>query len=204
MNQLLDSPPTAADEPEMVHSYSYGAFGETNSGSRQFSFGYTGRWGGVADSRTGVLNWNRWYGPAPGRWLNRDMIGVAGGSNLFQYVGNMPISQIDKNGLCKTPEDCWAEENMAVIRAIFPDPKAAAEIGANAGAAWARFWKGLHGAQLRFPNRSDIYRTLNEQVGKYEELGRSLHNLNNLLLFLQVQKIYGDLEECLKHAGYEA
>jgi RHS repeat-associated protein len=41
----------------------------------------------------------RAYDPAHARWLNRDPIGEAGGTNMYAYVGGNPISRIDPQGL---------------------------------------------------------------------------------------------------------
>ncbi|MCH6259457.1 RHS repeat-associated core domain-containing protein, partial [Puniceicoccaceae bacterium K14] len=59
----------------------------------QFSTQYT-------DSETGLVYYGfRYYDPAKGRFLNRDPIGEAGGLNLYQMVGNNPITGIDRWGL---------------------------------------------------------------------------------------------------------
>jgi len=41
----------------------------------------------------------RYYDPATGRWINRDPIGVSGGANIYGFVGNNPIDNIDVRGL---------------------------------------------------------------------------------------------------------
>ena len=41
----------------------------------------------------------RFYEPALQRWLNRDPIGEAGGINLYEFVGNNPVGNVDPYGL---------------------------------------------------------------------------------------------------------
>jgi len=53
---------------------------------------------------------NRWYDQRTGRWTQEDPIGLAGGVNLYQYVGNNPASYTDPFGLmpCDPPGSCQA------------------------------------------------------------------------------------------------
>jgi RHS repeat-associated protein len=48
------------------------------------------------------LQWNinRWYDANVGRWCSDDPIGFEGGdNNLYGYVENVPVTQVDLEGL---------------------------------------------------------------------------------------------------------
>ena len=55
----------------------------------------------------------RYYNPAWGRFVSEDPIGVAGGVNLYGYVGGQPIGYRDPNGLCI--EDACIGEGAATV-----------------------------------------------------------------------------------------
>jgi RHS repeat-associated protein len=59
---------------------------------------------------------NRYYDQRTGRWLTEDPIGVAGGVNLYQYVGNNPATYTDPFGLC--PNCLAAALGAAVFGAV--------------------------------------------------------------------------------------
>jgi RHS repeat-associated protein len=76
----------------------YGLYGEVTdvSGSIQPDFAYTGLF---YHQRSGLYFAEyRAYDCALKRWLNRDLIGEAGGINLYEYVLNNPISLTDLTG----------------------------------------------------------------------------------------------------------
>ena len=90
------------------------------------------------------------YKVAPGRskWLSRDPIAERGGVNLYGFVGNNPLSRIDKLGLSLVCNKC-KEGNLRYARAVDysllpivnagkPDAVEAAE-----GALSASEWLGL-------------------------------------------------------------
>ena len=83
----------------------YGANVSTDGSTDPFS-GYGAQWGYYADQETGLsLCTNRFYDPGNGRWVNRDPIGYSGGTNVYSYCGNNPVSGIDPAGLQNVVDD---------------------------------------------------------------------------------------------------
>ena len=100
----------AADRGAVVEHRQYDSFGKIvrrTTGPQAgapatagvgIDFGYAGR---PLEARTGLSdNRARWYEPATGRFVNEDPSGFKGGdANLFRYVGNDPLNQVDPSGL---------------------------------------------------------------------------------------------------------
>lgn len=45
--------------------------------------------------------------PSIGRWANRDPIEETGGKNLYAFIANAPVGQIDRLGLIRFGDDNW-------------------------------------------------------------------------------------------------
>jgi RHS repeat-associated protein len=73
---------------------------DTNPGFQPFGFA-----GGLYDRDTGLIRFGaRDYDPETGRWTTKDPLGFDGGeSNLYAYVGNNPLNQVDPLGLFLYP-----------------------------------------------------------------------------------------------------
>lgn len=49
------------------------------------------------------LSASAYYDPSVQRWINRDPMQEAGGTNLYQFIGNSPMSFVDTEGLWNWP-----------------------------------------------------------------------------------------------------
>jgi RHS repeat-associated protein len=81
-------------------SYAYEPYGQaTSTGAASINaYQYTGRDNDVA----GLYYYrNRYYNPGFSRFTNEDPLGLAGGQNVYAFVGGNPISYSDPYGLSK-------------------------------------------------------------------------------------------------------
>jgi RHS repeat-associated protein len=85
----------------IVARYEYTGFGKM-----------IGKWGALGDAnhyrfsskestpQAGIYYYGyRFYDPNLQRWLNRDPVGEAGGINMYEFVGNAPLNNVDPLGL---------------------------------------------------------------------------------------------------------
>jgi len=80
----------------LLEQQQYEAFG-TNAGSVRTRYGYTGR---ERDDLTGLMYYRmRWYDAQQGRFISEDPLGISAGNNLYEYVDNDAINNIDPMGL---------------------------------------------------------------------------------------------------------
>jgi RHS repeat-associated protein len=100
VTDLLDLTAAISNGNAVVARHDYDPFGELLRASGpaaaanpwRFSTRYT-------DTETGLVMYpKRPYSPILGRWLSRDRIGEKGGPNLYAFVGNQPVNQIDPLG----------------------------------------------------------------------------------------------------------
>jgi RHS repeat-associated protein len=112
------------DATSVMHSTDSGVVGGNYyyrggkyAGSVDNSFGFTPNRAPSAELHGLSFFRNRWYDQSTGRWTQEDPIGLAGGVNLYQYVGNNPASYTDPFGLC-ADEDLTCKAIVRRLREI--------------------------------------------------------------------------------------
>jgi RHS repeat-associated protein len=84
-----------------VATYSYLPFGEVNSSSGSVAnpFQYVGQAGVMHEGNGLDFMRARFYSPSDGRFLRRDPLGLAGGTNPYSYTANNSVGRTDPSGL---------------------------------------------------------------------------------------------------------
>lgn len=96
---------TRVSDGAIAGTYDYDGFGVTAANEALVANRF--RYGSGEQDPTGLYYFrNRYYDPQMRRWISEDPIGLAGGINLYAYVGNNPINYVDPWGL----EECSLEE----------------------------------------------------------------------------------------------
>jgi RHS repeat-associated protein len=103
-----------------VNSYSYLPFGEVRSarGTLANPFQYNGQIGVMAQGNGLIFMRARFYSSLDGRFISADPIGQRGGTNVYRYALNNPITFRDPTGL----QTRW-DENPPPESGVFPKPQ---------------------------------------------------------------------------------
>jgi len=88
---------------QLVNRYQYTPWGELVTEESTYTtydpLGFTAR---ERDDETRLYYYRaRYYDPQLGRFISEDPIGLAGGPNVYAYVGNNPVNATDPFGLCE-------------------------------------------------------------------------------------------------------
>ncbi len=135
-------------------AYGYSGFGlekvQEASGWGQ-PYRYSTKW---QHPNSGLVEYGfRFYNPSWGRWINRDPIGEAGGSNLYGMVGNNPVDTVDPYGL--SPFDDG------------PSDFGGGESGGGGGSVdWGMYvYRSMKKGPNGFPEKGPTARTLGARPG---------------------------------------
>jgi len=144
------------------------AFGERQAGSSD-RFGYVGAWGyqstPIPESLTPDTAFPymhvgaRYYDPSSGRFLQRDPIGIRGGSNVYLYAQGAPSALLDPLGLRVSVGKIIAHAGGSVVGGLIGLCIGGALGGPLGGAAG-----GLLGGSVGYDVGENIYDEIIETI----------------------------------------
>ncbi len=99
LNHLTAPVEVTDSQQQVIWSATYKPFGEIDITIEDTSLNirFPGQY---SDEESGLYyNWNRYYSPKHGRYIQSDPIGLEGGINTYAYVGANPVNAVDPRGL---------------------------------------------------------------------------------------------------------
>ncbi|MGD9017884.1 MAG: RHS repeat-associated core domain-containing protein, partial [Desulfobacterales bacterium] len=106
LNDHLGTPQQMVDRSgKAIWSGSYKSFGSTDGTFNSKIVNNLRFPGHYRDQETGLhYNYFRYYDPETGQYLSPDPLGLVDGTNLYSYVQNNPVAEIDPLGLYKSSD----------------------------------------------------------------------------------------------------
>jgi len=120
----------------VVQKYGFDAFGNLTSSSGTTTNNYQFQTKELHPKSNLVYFGARWYNPAIGRWLTPDPLGIIDGPNLYIYLNNNPLNDIDPWGLCAGVKGFWEKVWSAYLNNNL-SKNGYVDIGINLG--WGEF-----------------------------------------------------------------
>lgn len=158
-------------------------------------YGFTGR---EHDPDTGLIYYRaRWYDPRLGRFISEDPAGLAGGINLYAYVGNDPVNKTDPLGLYEIDvhydltyflarnNPCFTEQEAGEIAHATQDVDEQPDSMPGYGNSAQQQWQNIHYHALHPASRAGRSSpvlwaaALQDERGNYRALGAHLHYLQD-------------------------
>jgi RHS repeat-associated protein len=138
--QMTNSTILVTDQAgEVVSRPEYEPFGMAASPTGDYPFGFAGR-----SMTTETISYNRWrhLDLSSGVFLSQDPIGFSGGTNLYAYSANNPISNVDPLGLQAGTTGGGGDDNAACTLKCYVATNVPTAVAATAAGYRAGGWRG--------------------------------------------------------------
>lgn len=130
---------------KIVADYDYTAFGESNDkissvlrrqkNAEKNRYTFTGRERSPLAEFGAPMNYrNRSYQPSLGRFIQRDPIGYGDGANVYGYVNNRPVNNVDPLG--KNTQPCGLDYNCSRVKPAIKDISSSIQCMAEGEVLW--------------------------------------------------------------------
>ena len=139
-------------------------FVDKTSSSEEWNFLFHGE---ILDGESGLYNYGyRYYHPELGRWLSRDPIGEEGGLNLYGFVGNDSVNNVDYLGW---EIATYTHEGTGLTGKLEVSVSLSCDKGAQISSATASGYEIVLGAGFEFKGNAILTKNESEWLGSCGE-----------------------------------